>query len=194
MGKILYAEAMEAWEVAAPRLEDLDSNQVPYAERAIDRMAMTNPTADEACVVAEAIRQAEANLATAKEAAERIAEMRDGPAYCYLAFYGLDDTANYMKVGMTRHPEQRLYHMATGNPLDCLWVFVSRLPVARAAFHVEKFLHRHLEAHRRRGEWFAVGNADWQAASALARQLYVVALEAEPEAREFTYLGYGDGH
>lgn len=52
MGKILYAEAVEAWEVAAPRLEDLDSNRMPYAERAIDRMAMTNATADEACVVA----------------------------------------------------------------------------------------------------------------------------------------------
>jgi hypothetical protein len=187
-------ECVEDFAGRPSRIDDLDANQRKAAEMFLDRLMFTEPheTMDE--LVHRAIASASEYAPTAREAADRIAEMRSGPAYCYLAFYGLDDTANYMKVGMTRHPESRLYGMATGNPLDCLWVFVSRLPVARMAFHVEQHLHHHLAEHRRRGEWFSVGNTTRESADALARQLHEVALVAESDASEFTLLGYGDGH
>lgn len=190
---LIYPETVEDVHSALPRLEDLDSNQRGLAERLIDRLYMHYPEGDTDRIVEAAVRGAVCNIKTAKVAAKEIAALHNGPAYCYLAFYGLDGVASFVKVGMTRHPEKRLYGMATGNPLDCLWVFVSRLPVATAAYHVEKALHRHLEPNKRRGEWFEVGETDRAAADGLARQLHVIALDADANASEFTLLGYTDG-
>jgi len=196
VGKVIYAEAFSESERAIPRLADLDSNRLPYAERLLDHMALYPSLDDddnEAVFVAAAIRAAEANLATAREAAEHISELRAGPAYCYLAFHGLDDVAQFVKVGMTRHPERRLYEMATGNPLDCLWVFTCRVPCVRMAYRIEQSLLRHLEAHKRRGEWITLGSIDAEAAASLAMSMGDLAKSIEPEAEGFTLLGYTDG-
>jgi hypothetical protein len=193
MGRMIYPETIEEVNSALPRLEDLDSNQRGFAERLIDRLYLHYPEGDSDRLVEAAVKGARANLAPARVAAKRIAEMHNGPAYCYLAFYGRDGIASFVKVGMTRHPEKRLYGMATANPLDCLWVYVSKLPVAKAAYHVEHALHRHLDASKRRGEWFEVGETDEAAAQALARQLHTVATDADKDASEFTLLGYTDG-
>lgn len=171
----------------------IDSNQQATAERVMDRLTINNPFADEAWIAQEAVRQARDNLPTRKEAAEQIAQLRDGPAYCYLAFHGLDDIAQFVKVGMTRHPEQRLYGMATGNPLDCLWVFVCRAPTTRAAYHIEQTLLRHLSEHKRRGEWITLGSINAEAAAALARSMGDLAKSTEAEADGFVLLGYTDG-
>ncbi|GAA5075584.1 GIY-YIG nuclease family protein [Lysobacter panacisoli] len=189
----VYPEVFEAVYTDLPRLEDLDSNQRGFAERLVDRLYMHYPEGDHDRLVEAAVKGARANLATARVAAKRIAELHNGPAYCYLAFYGLGGVANFVKIGMTRHPEKRLYGMATGNPLDCLWVYVSRLPVAKSAFRVEQELHRHLDPNKRRGEWFSVGETDAGGAAALARQLHAVAVDADRDASEFTLLGYRDG-
>lgn len=193
MGGAIYAEAFLESERRVARLADLDSNQRTYAERLFDHMALVDQEATAEEVAARAMNTAMQNLPTAKEAAEQIAALRNGHAYCYLAFYGMGGTAQYMKIGMTRHPEQRLYGMATGNPLDCLWVFVCKLPTVRAAYHVEKSLLRHMEDHKRRGEWLEVGETDEAGAIGLARQLGEVASSFEPGAGEFTLLGYRDG-
>lgn len=189
----IYPETVEDVYSALPRLEDLDSNQRGFAERLIDRLYLHYPEGDDDRLVEAAVKGALANIASVPVAAKRIAELHNGSAYCYLAFYGLGGVASFMKVGMTRHPEQRLYNMATGNPLDCLWVFVSRLPVAKDAFKVEQALHKHLDPNKRRGEWFSVGETDGKAAEALARQLHVIASAADLNAGEFTLLGYTDG-
>ena len=196
MSRTILAEMSEGTERHATklrRIDDLDPNQRKHAERILDNLTFTEsyPQMDE--LVGQAIESALECVPTAREAAEQIASLRFGPSYCYLAFFGLDETANYMKVGMSRHPEQRLYSMGTDNPLDCLWVFVSRLPCTRAAFHVEQTLHRHLSEHRRKGEWFAIGNTELAGAEGLARQLFGVAQAAEPEAQDFTLLGTTDG-
>lgn len=175
------------------RIADLDPNQRKHAERVLDELLFTEHGAPTDELVDRAISAAMECVPTAQDAAERILSMRFGPAYCYLAFFGLDDTASYMKIGMSRHPEQRLYGMGTDNPLDCLWVFVSRLSCTRAAFHAEQFLHRHLAGHRRKGEWFAIGNTDRTGADGLARQLSAVILSAEDDAGPFTLLGTTDG-
>lgn len=194
MGKILYAEAVTAGYYANPRLDDLDSNQRAFAEKAMDTLAFTHPLATEDFILCEAMRQAVANLPLRQDAARSISEMRAGPAYCYLAFHGLDGIAQFLKIGMSRHPERRLYGMATGNPLDCLWAFTAKLPTAKQAYHAEQSLLRHMEERKRRGEWIEIGATDEAGAVALARQLGAVMLEAEPDAGEFTPFGYRDGH
>lgn len=196
MNRALMAEMsaeMADYAIKPRRIDDLDHNQRKHAERVLDDLVFTepHPLMDE--LVDQAVQSAIDNVPTAREAAEQIASIRFGPAYCYLAFFGLEGTASYMKIGMSKHPEQRLYSMGTDNPLDCLWVFVSRLPCTRAAFHVEQFLHRHLNEHRRKGEWFAIGNTDMAGAEGLARQLSSVALAAEDEAGDFILLGTTDG-
>lgn len=184
---------MEAYAHKMRRIDDLDANQRKHAERILDNLTFSEPYPQMDELVERAIASALENVPTARDAAEQIASMRFGPSYCYLAFFGLDETANYMKIGMSKHPEQRLYSMGTDNPLDCIWVFTSRLPCTRAAFHVEQVLHRHMADHRRKGEWFAIGNTELSGAEGLARQLFSIALGAEPEAQEFALLGTTDG-
>lgn len=160
----------------------IDSNQQGMAERLMERIADGSPFEDMAWIAQEAVRQAESNLPTAREAAQQIAQLRDGPAYCYLAFHGLDGIAQFVKVGMTRHPERRMYEMATGNPLDCLWVYVCRAPTTALAYAMEQSLLRRMSEHKRRGEWITLGSIDTVAAAALARSC-----------GDFELLGYTDG-
>jgi hypothetical protein len=158
------------YQAGIPQISDLDSNRVPMAERLVDQFAMTYPMADAIDIVTAAIDVAERNLATAKEAAQRIVELRSGPTYCYLAFYGRNGAGQYMKVGMTSHPEQRLDSIATGNPLDCLWVYTAEFDTRGKAYGAEQAALRSLADHKRRGEWIEV-TTDAEAAKAIARQL-----------------------
>jgi len=169
----------------------VDSNQRATVERLIDRAMAENPML-EMWEAAESISQ-DALPETAKEAARRIASLRTGPTFVYLAFHGVDGIAQYVKVGISRHPEQRLYGMATGNPLDCLWAFTCRVGTAEAAYGVEQRIIRHLDAHKRRGEWLEVGQSDKDAAFALARQLTQFAKDICPSAEDFVPLEYRDG-
>ena len=185
----------EYWqERAADRdLFELDDNQRLYAERIARRLMLLDPDADATEVVTYAVRQASANVPTTQQAVKAIAAMRRGPAYCYLAFHGMDGIAQFLKIGMTNHPERRIYGMATGNPLDCLWVFAGVLPSRRAAYHVEQTLLRHMSEHRRRGEWIVVRDVGAELAASMARQLGMVAKDAEPAFSEFALLRYTDG-
>lgn len=174
--------------------ETLDANQRLAFESIVQNLYLSagvDSVDDE--LDQEAARIAAECVATAEEAARKVAQLRTGPAYCYLAFYGLDEVASFAKVGMTRHPEQRLYGMATANPLDCLWVFVSKCEDARAAYHVEQSLLRRMAARKRRGEWLTIEATDRDGAEGLARQLTVLARDVEPGAAEFVLLGYTDG-
>lgn len=169
----------------------MDSNLRAMFDRVLQLLLDNNQDLElsEAKVIAGDM--AAANLRTAKEVANAIASMRNGPTYCYLAFYGLGDTASFMKVGVSRHPERRMYGMATGNPLDCLWVYCLRAPASHIAFATEKNLLRHLKENKRRGEWLDVGKTDKEGANGLARQLSEV---ASIEGAEFIYMGDRHGH
>lgn len=187
MSRTLYAEALNESECSAkPRLADIDSNRLTFAERMIDNLAMSNPEAGDDWVIATAMEAANANLPTALEAARHIAEMRNGPTYCYLAFYGRDGVGQYLKVGMTSHPEKRLYGIATGNPLDCLWVYVAQFDTRKQAYSAEQTILRDIAEHKRRGEWIEI-TTDAEAARAFARQLAAVI------GGEFLPLSYRDG-
>jgi hypothetical protein len=177
---------------AAIEVHELDSNHKAMAERYLDQIALDYPEIDPQEIVARAIAVAQANLPTAKEAARNIAEMRKGAVYCYLAFYGLRGQCQFLKVGMTAHPEQRLYGIATGNPLDCLWVYISRLPTRGQAYRVEQSILRHLSDHKRRGEWIEVA-CDAEGAAGIAREMAGLAAGIYPEAGAFSILSYRDG-
>lgn len=149
----------------------VDSNQQRTFDRVLARTLEESPDVQitEAAEIALEITQR--LVPTAREAAARIAEMRAGPAYCYLAFYGLAESARYLKVGMSSHPEQRFCSAATDNPLDRLWTFIARFPVRTSAFGAERRLLSRLKAHKRRGEWLDVGETGYADARALARQI-----------------------
>jgi hypothetical protein len=149
----------------------IDSNHQRTFDRLLARTLEENPDLQITEGALLAAEEVQSLLPTAREAAQRIAEMRNGPTYCYLAFHGLGETAGYLKVGMSSHPEQRLYGASTDNPLDRLWTFLARFPVRTRAYAAEQKLLRHLKVHKRKGEWLDVGATDQQSASALARQL-----------------------
>lgn len=190
-----FAFVPEYWaERATDRdLFELDDNQRLHAERTAQRLLLLEPDADATEIVNYAVQRAARDIPTTQQAVKAIAAMRKGPAYCYLAFHGMDGVAQFMKIGMTNHPERRMYGMATGNPLDCLWVFAGILPSRRAAYHVEQTLIRHMAEYRRRGEWIVVQNIDANLATSMARQLGMVAKEAEASFAEFKLLRYTDG-
>src|SRR5690348_12772036 len=150
----IYLEALDEGERLT--IEGLDGNQRLYAERLIETLIFQNPDGDHDKIRQYAIRQALETMPTTQEAAQQVAAMRIGPCYCYLGFYGLRGVASYMKVGMTGHPEQRLYNIATGNPLDCLWVFTTKIPSRSVARQAELAMLRSYAGHKRRGEWIDV--------------------------------------
>lgn len=183
-------EEAELW-FASP---SLDANQQPAFERALERLLTANPNTDDYELKVQAAEIARAELASADVVARRIAAMRQGPSYCYLAFHGVGESALFVKVGMSRHPERRLYEMATGNPLDCLWAFVSKAVDSRAAYQVEQAILRELSGHKRRGEWISLGAGMGQAEAAkLANSMTGIAKAVESDAGDFEVFTYRDG-
>lgn len=169
----------------------LDPNQEGTFDRAMAALVFANPDADAEWLAEEAAAIARECTPTARQAAHRIAAMRSLPTYVYLAFYGVGSNAQYVKVGMTRHPEQRLSALSTHNPLPCLWVFTSELPGPTRAYAVEQGLLRHFADRRVHGEWIGVDATDAEAAFALARQVTRVARDFDADATEFTAIRGG---
>ena len=153
----------------------VDSNQQATFDREVQRLLDNNQDMDMPEALDIALSVVRGNIPTLSEAAGAIAAMRKGTTYCYLAFYGLNEIASYMKVGVSRHPERRIYDIATGNPLDCLWVYFLACPSSEKAFSIEKKLLNHLKENKRRGEWLNVGATNRPSAESLARQLGGVA-------------------
>lgn len=187
----IYLEALEEGERLT--IEALDGNQRLYAERMIETLIFQNPEGDHDKIRLYAIRQALEIVPTTREAAEQVAAMRVGPCYCYLGFYGLHGVASFLKIGMTGHPERRLYSFSTGNPLDCLWVFTTKIPSRTVARQAELAMLRSYADHKRRGEWVDVGRCEREGAEAIARELAVVVSEVTGQEANFSLLSYRDG-
>lgn len=171
----------------------LDDNQRLRAERIVRRLLAQDPGAELDDVTNYAIKQARETVPTIKQAAMAVAELRNGPTYCYLAFYGLRGVASFLKVGISNHPERRMYGIATGNPLDCLWVFAARFVSRSVARSVEQALIRHFSARKRRGEWLHLDGVSEEAATGMARQMGILAGEVSKSPVRFGLLGYTDG-
>lgn len=165
----------------------VDGNQQAAFDRIVERLFVEFPAANEELLMQAALREAMESVPTVEEAAKAIAAMRAWPGFCYLAFHGSRGRAQFLKVGISRHPEKRLYGMATNNPLDCLWAFTVKLPSAKRAYAVEQEILRHLASHHRKGEWFEI-EADRDDALSLARVLSAVAQGVEPSAADFEMM------
>jgi hypothetical protein len=168
------------------REPNLDTNQQVVFERILPGLYDQNPYADEVNLNQHAGEVARATVPSVAEATRGIIEMRNGPTYCYLAFYGRSGESQYLKIGMTSHPESRLYGMATGNPLDCIAAYVAKFPTRSATYAAEQSLLRLLVSHKRRGEWIEV-TADYDAAAGMAGSL------GGAIGAEFAVLSYRDG-
>ena len=169
-------------------LDSLDENQRMYAERLMVTLLIQNPDADQDELARYVAGETLATVPTFKEAVRAISNMRADPCYCYLAFYGIGNTAQFLKIGMTKHPEQRLYGISTGNPLDCLWVYTAPFAGRHNAFGAEQTMLRHQSFRKRRGEWVNLDSCSEESSRELADHLGIVANGAD-----FTMLTYRDG-
>lgn len=134
----------------------IDSNQAGLAQRISERLYSERPTAPDHELVQEANERAAEILPTAREAARGISLLRSGPAYCYLAFFGLKGRCRYVKVGMSAHPEGRVYGLTTGNPFDLLAIYACRFDSRAMAYGAEQTLLRAMDSIRCRGEWVEI--------------------------------------
>lgn len=64
---------------------------------------------------------------------------------------------SYYKIGVSKHPEQRIKQHQTGNSSELRMIekYQSEL-----AFQIEKILHRRYSHARKRNEWFDLGIAN----------------------------------
>ena len=95
--------------------------------------------------------------------------------FCYLAFYGADNRASFMKVGIAKNVGKRLANIATGNPLPCLWAYQAAFINPHIARAVEARLLGHMLGDRARGEWINVHGLSESAALAMVESLAEVA-------------------
>lgn len=134
----------------------VDSNQAALADRLADRYIEGCPDQDLHDLVNAACERAAKLLPTRRQAAIDIADIRKGPVWCYLAFFGIGGRCKYVKVGMSSHPEMRIYGMTTGNPLDLTAIYACRFASRRQAYAAEQTLIHTLASIGRRGEWVEI--------------------------------------
>ena len=124
---------------------------------------------DAAADVAE--REARRSMPTLRNAADGVTELRLGPAYCYLAFFGHGNRCRYVKVGLSSHPERRMQHMSTDNPLDLLAIYACRQGTRAMAYGVEQAMLRATRSIHCRGEWLMIDECDASHIAAVAASL-----------------------
>lgn len=97
------------------------------------------------------------------------------PTFVYLAFYGINDRATHLKVGVAKDVKARLTGIRTGNPLPILWTFTALYPTRSDAMVVESAILAHLSADSIHGEWVSVGALTASTAEAIVDSLADVA-------------------
>lgn len=102
-------------------------------------------------------------------------EDSSSPTCVYLTFFGVDDRASHMKIGVARDAKSRLGSIRTGNPIPHLWTFTTTFKSRQMAMRVERALLRHMSPDRAEGEWVNVSGLSEQAAEAVAGSLAEVA-------------------
>lgn len=131
----------------------VNSNQRAALERRLDSLDEAPDGEVEDEVFEAACADIAATVPTTRDVASAIAQMRAGPVYVYLAFFGLSGICKYVKIGMSNHPESRVYGFTTGNPFDFQAIYACKFPTRRAAYAAEQSLLRRMANNSRRGEW-----------------------------------------
>lgn len=99
------------------------------------------------------------------------------PTFVYLAFYGFNDKATHLKIGVAKDVSARMASIRTGNPLQNLWTYTAAYSTRADALQVESALLAHMSADSVHGEWVSVGSIDNHEASAVVESLSDVAAE-----------------
>lgn len=93
------------------------------------------------------------------------------PTSVYLTFFGEEDCAEYMKVGVSRVVKDRMSNIRTSTPLMQLWTWAAEAPVRKAAYKVEREILRHLKDDRVTGEWVKCRCSTIDAAEMIVRSI-----------------------
>lgn len=103
----------------------------------------------------------------------------------YLAFYGYDDKATHMKIGVANDIKKRMDTFKIGNPLPNMFTYGAHFHDRKEAFTVETALLKHLSADAVHGEWVSVGAISAEAAKKITESLAEVAGQAINSLVEF---------
>jgi len=95
--------------------------------------------------------------------------------YVYMTFWGMEDRADYMKIGIAKNVRKRMSGAHTDNPMNRLWTFTIPLPTRSEAMTVEAALLQHMAHSRITGEWVKLSKFSEQACKAMADSLAEVA-------------------
>lgn len=95
--------------------------------------------------------------------------------YVYLAFFGSDDKASHLKIGIAKNVRSRLNGIKTGNPLTNLWTYSAELSSRQDAEEIEAALLRHMSPQKVHGEWVNVHGLSQPASEAVVQSLSEVA-------------------
>ena len=97
--------------------------------------------------------------------------------YVYLTFWGLDDRAEFMKIGVAKDIKARMAGIKTGNPMDRLWTYCLLLHSRSEAMRVESALLSKMADTRVSGEWVKTSKFSGQTCRAICDDLSAVASE-----------------
>jgi hypothetical protein len=134
----------------------IDDNQAECAFRIARERLLDDPDVEAEDAFEEAKTHARTLVPTAHEAALEISALRNGPTFCYLAFFGLEGRAQFVKVGRSTHPERRIYSFTTGNPLDLLAIYARKFISRQEAHAAEQSILKAAKETSRRGEWLVI--------------------------------------
>lgn len=77
----------------------------------------------------------------------------ESPTSIYLTFFGGDQGAEYLKVGVSGSLKGRMSSIRTSNPMAQLWTWAGAAPSRREAYRLEREILAHLSEARLSGEW-----------------------------------------
>jgi hypothetical protein len=107
----------------------------------------------------------------------------------YLSFYGHDDRAGYLKIGIAKDVKSRMHGIATGNPVPRLWTYSAPFACKADAAKIEAALLAHMSPEKVHGEWVYMKGISEQASAAVVESLAEVATASNGHpvvfAREF---------
>lgn len=99
--------------------------------------------------------------------------------YVYLAFYGDESKAKFLKIGIASNVRSRLLGIRTGNPLPNIFTYVANLDTRRSAAAVEAALLKNMSGDGVHGEWIDVHGIAHSAVESVVSSLAEVATDID---------------
>lgn len=114
---------------------------------------------------------------------------KHGCVFVYLAFYGNENKASFLKIGIAANVQSRLRGIKTGNPLPNVFTYAARFETRQEAAAVESALLDNMSPDGVHGEWIDVHGMAYAAVSAVVESLAEVASDVDGSEVHFNSLG-----